>query len=428
MNITLQPYKVAGSLAAPASKSVMQRACAAALLFNGTTLINNYGQSNDDKAALDMIQVAGATVKYLSAHQLEIRANGTVAHPRNARYNCGESGLSLRMFTPIIALGKNAANIAGQGSLLKRPVHFFEEILPLLGVQVKAAQGSLPLQIQGPLLPADIAIDGSLTSQFLTGLLMAYSASGRQANLAVKNLASKPYVDVTLAVMEAFGMNMPVNDNYEHFSFRATKKQTPRTVTFDVGGDWSNAAFLLAAGAIGGALQLKGLDVFSEQADKKILEALQQCGCQLSIETEAITVANNGSLQPIHIDATHCPDLFPPLVALAAYANGTSVIEGVHRLRHKESNRALALQQEWAKFGLEISFQDDAMIIKPPTEISPASIHSHNDHRIAMAAAVTACKATGPVTIEHAEAVKKSYPDFFEDLQQIAIIEAPWKQ
>jgi 3-phosphoshikimate 1-carboxyvinyltransferase len=188
---------------------------------------------------------------------------------------------------------------------------------------------------------------------------------------------------------------------------------------YTIASDWSNAAFLLVAGAIAGSVTVTGLDVFSAQGDKKILEALQDCGCFLSVSTESIRVRKNEN-KAFHFDATDCPDLFPPLVALATHCSGRSVIEGVHRLLHKESNRALSLQNEFKKLGIEIIIQDDMMIITGG-KVRGGKVYSHNDHRIAMALAVAALGAEAAVEIEAAEAVAKSWPGFFEALRQLSV-------
>lgn len=418
MQVTIIPAAVKGTLTAPASKSVMQRACAAALLRAGTTLIHNYGTSDDDKAALAIIQQLGAMVAYVDERTLKIHAAGKVQPKPGAFLDCGESGLSLRMFTPLVAVAAETVTISGTGSLLQRPVHFFEEILAPLGVKVALTSDKLPLQVQGPLQPASITIDGSLTSQFLTGLLLAYSVAAQSAvTIRVHNLKSKPYIDLTLKVMEDFKMLVPKQDQYNAFHFQpvSERKTQDGTLSFTVEGDWSNAAFLMVAGAIAGSVTVKGLDIFTTQADKKVLEALQDCGCRLSIQMDEITVAQH-QLKAFHFDATECPDLFPPLVVLAACCAGTSVLEGVHRLTHKESNRALTLQQEFAKMGVDITLQEDKMIVSGGGKIAGATVHSHDDHRIAMACAVVALRAQGPVTIERAAAVAKSYPAFWDHI------------
>ena len=172
------------------------------------------------------------------------------------------------------------------------------------------------------------------------------------------------------------------------------------------------------AGAIAGDITVKGLDVFSTQADKAVLQALIDSGCRISIQAAQIEIGPM-PLKAFHFNATDCPDLFPPLVALAAYCDGTTVIQGVSRLTHKESNRALTLQEEFGKLGIEITLQDDLMLIKGGTGVQAASVHSRHDHRIAMACAVAALKAGGPVSIIEAEAINKSYPNFYAHLMQL---------
>ena len=415
MIVSIQPSNISGVITAPASKSSMQRACALALLSETETTIINPGKSNDDVAAINIIQKLGARVEFKNG---ELEVKNEVKEFDADEINCGESGLSIRMFAPIAALSSNEIVITGEGSLLKRPMHFFDEIFPQLGISIQSNNGHLPIKIKGPLQPTDISIDGSLSSQFLTGLLMAFAkAATKPVTISVQNLKSKPYIDLTLQMMKHFGYHVE-NNNYEKFVVNP-KPLNLKPLNYIIEGDWSSAAFLLVAGAIAGSITVKGLDVFSTQADKTILSALMDCGTNISIEEKQITIntalGNDG--KAFHFNATDCPDLFPPLVALAAYCNGTTVIEGVSRLSHKESNRAITLQEEFKKMGVQIKLQDDLMMIDGGQGVKGARVHSHHDHRIAMASAVAALKATGETVIEDAEAVNKSYPGFFEDLK-----------
>lgn len=399
----------------------MQRACAAALLHEGETTINNPGSSNDDLAAIDVIQKLGAVIKEQSPSKLVIESKGI--NPVSEQMNCGESGLGIRMFTPIAALSQQQITINGTGSLVTRPMDFFDEIFPKLGIGIKSNDGKLPLQIQGPLQPAGITIDGSLSSQFLTGLLMAFGkAATKPVTITVNNLKSKPYIDLTLQVMKHFGYDV-VNNNFESFTISPANKQANKQINYTVEGDWSGGAFLLVAGAIAGNITVTGLDVFSTQADKAILQALMDCGCNISVEEKQIVIGPpatglNG-LKPFHFNATDCPDLFPPLVALAACCNGTTAIEGVNRLAHKESNRGLTLQEEFGKMGVEIKLQDDLMLVEGGKGIKGATVNSRHDHRIAMACAVAALNADDEIIIEEAEAINKSYPDFYEHIKSL---------
>jgi 3-phosphoshikimate 1-carboxyvinyltransferase len=417
---TINPSVISGNIVAPASKSSMQRACALALLADGETTLINPGKSNDDLAALDIIQKLGAEVLQKKDGTLQIKSSQVARFiGTGGILDCGESGLGIRMFTPIAALSASAITITGSGSLLKRPMHFFDEIFPKLGISIESNQGHLPIKITGPLQPADITIDGSLSSQFLTGLLIAFAkAATKPVTISVNNLKSKPDIDLTLQMMKQFGYEIE-NNNYESFLIKSQTINN-KLQAYTVEGDWSGAAFLLVAGAIAGRITVTGLDVFSAQADKAILRALMDCEANISIETEQIMVSSPlgvRALKAFHFNATDCPDLFPPLVALASYCKGTTAIEGVSRLQHKESNRALTLQQEFAKMGVEIILQDDLMMIKGGEGVKGAKVFSHHDHRIAMACAVAALQADGETVIEDAQAVNKSYPQFYEDLK-----------
>ena len=433
MKAIIRPSGLKGAIQAPVSKSSMQRACAAALLHKGQTIIHNPGHSNDDKAALRIIEALGAIITK-DGETLIIESNGTVS-PKVidgvAKINCGESGLSIRMFTPIISLSPATVTITGEGSLTERPMDFFDELLPILGVKIKSRQGRLPLEVQGPLIPKDITIDGSLSSQFLTGLLMAYSsaltstAKPGSVTISVRDLKSKPYIDLTLDVMKQFGSLRPVNNNYEEFYFEtsahhdnAVVNDLSAVVHYQTEADWSGGAFLLVAGIIAGPVTIRGLNPGSTQADKAILEALMAAGAGVAIEAKGIKL-HPSALYAFEFDATDCPDLFPPLAVLAAYCGGTSRIKGVSRLVHKESNRALTLQEEFGKMGVRIELDEDIMIIHGGNTINGAKVHSRHDHRIAMACAVLALGAEGETLIEDAEAVNKSYPDFYSDLEKL---------
>jgi 3-phosphoshikimate 1-carboxyvinyltransferase len=416
MRAIVYPAKLSGSQVAPASKSSMQRACAAALLHHGQTNIFNPGHSNDDLAALEVVQNLGAIVTKHADH-IHISSKGVM--PIGSSMNCGESGLGIRMFTPIASLSQQQILIEGKGSLVKRPMHFFDEILPRLGVQIKSNNGYLPISIQGPLKTADITVDGSLSSQFLTGLLMAFAAAGAaNQTIKVNQLKSKPYIDLTLAVLKHFGWEVN-HVNHEEFFFK-DRSSVKDTIEYTVEGDWSGAAFLLVAGAIAGPITVKGLQMDSTQADKAVMQALTAANAAIQIEQDTITIgAGLNGLQAFEFDATDCPDLFPPLVALASMCKGVSIIKGVERLAHKESDRGVTLQTEFAKLGVTILLDGDIMKIEGVDQIKANTVFSQHDHRIAMACGVAALRATGPIEITEAEAINKSYTDFFDHLQHL---------
>jgi len=431
MRAIVYPSKISGSQIAPASKSSMQRACAAALLHTGKTIIHNPGYSNDDVAALGVIQKLGAIVETSeilnnNTRQSIVTVTSKGVKPIGPAMNCGESGLGIRMFTPIAALSDQSITIQGEGSLVKRPMHFFDQIFPSLGIQINSNNGFLPIQIKGPLQPASITVDGSLSSQFLTGLLMAYAATDTyDVEIKVLDLKSKPYIDLTLGVLNAFGWNVK-HTNYESFHFYHHSPLNP-VIEYTVEGDWSGAAFLLVAGAIAGPIKVKGLQIDSTQADKKIMSALESAQASITIIEDGIIIGANidaekgtaKALMAFNFDATDCPDLFPPLVALAAVCNGVTEIKGVSRLAHKESDRGITLQTEFAKMGIKIDLEGDAMKIHGGTGVKSATVFSQHDHRIAMACGVAALVSNGPVEITDAEAINKSYTDFYTHLQQL---------
>lgn len=420
MQVKVFPGLVKGALKAPPSKSCAQRACAAALLSNGKSIIDNVGNSNDERAAMDIIKRLGAEVSFKGDKLAVVSSDGIFRctdPKKSVIVDTGESGLSMRMFAPIASLFNYDITFTGKGSLLKRPMDFLNTYLPQLGVSVESENGRLPITIRGPLKLKEITVSGGLSSQFLTGLLFAYAkAATKPIIIKVKDLTSKPYIDLTIDVLNKFGFNV-INRDYERFE---VLPELPATgvIKYTVEGDWSNAAFLLVAGVVAGPVSVKGLTLNSCQADKKIMDALYACGANIVISNGEIT-AGPAELKSFDFDATQCPDLFPPLVALAAYCKGTTTITGVTRLLHKESNRALALREEFKKMGVAVELTGDLMRISGGGQLTGAKVSSHNDHRIAMAATVAALRARGEVLISDSQAVNKSYPGFYQDMKKI---------
>ncbi len=413
VTIEILPFSTSGNILAPASKSAMQRALALALLNTKETRICNPGKSNDDTAALGIIKQLGATVEYsnnvMVIHGVE-NFHGTLLY-------AGESGLSIRMFTPIAALSKEKMIMTGGGSLMQRPMQVFEDVFNKLDVKFSSNNGKLPFEIQGSLQAHDIELDGSLSSQFLTGFLIAFAkAATKNIIISVNDLKSTPYIDLTLKMMKWFGYNVI---NEENKIFHISKKTTPdKDLEIQVEGDWSGASFLLVAGAIGGEINVQGLSLDSVQGDKKILEALQAAGAQINATEENIQVQKN-ELNAFHFDATDCPDLFPPLVALAACCDGETIIKGISRLTHKESSRAETLKQQFEKLGVSVINKDDHMHIWGTQNVIGGNVSSCNDHRIAMALSIMGSVSRESIFLEGADAVNKSYPDFFEDLEKL---------
>jgi 3-phosphoshikimate 1-carboxyvinyltransferase len=272
------------------------------------------------------------------------------------------------------------------------------------------------LSIQGPIRGGKCEIDGSVSSQLLTGLLMALPLASGNSEILVKDLKSRPYIDMTMQILKSFGIIVE-NDDYKIFRINGNQKYKPTRYTVE--GDWSGGAFLLVAGAINGNITVKGLRKDSRQSDVAVLKALQSAGAKMKVDEDEISISQSG-MKAFEFDATHSPDLFPPLVALACYCKGTSSIKGVSRLKHKESDRTEALRQEFTKLGIEIFVKDDFMYVTGG-QPQGGRTESHEDHRIAMALAVASLGATGRVFIRDSQCVAKSYPAFFDDIRQAGV-------
>jgi 3-phosphoshikimate 1-carboxyvinyltransferase len=407
-----------GRVAAPASKSVAQRAVVAALLANGTTTLRNLTLCSDTQAALGVAQALGAQVEQRGSSVL-ISSDFFANSAEKISLFCGESGLLTRMVTPVAALLSQPVEVHGHGSLTSRPIGMVEAPLRNLGATVATTGGLLPIRVQGRLRGGTASIDGSVSSQLLTGLLMALPLAQQPSTLHVSNLKSKPYVDLTVELLKSFGVSV-AHEGYEVFRIGGGQRYTP--CAYNVEGDWSGASCLLVAGAIAGCVTVENLNLSSAQADKEMLTALRRAGAQVCVEDDgsghsAVTVSQ-ADLCAFSFDATDCPDLFPAIVALASCCNGVSVVKGASRLTHKESNRALTLQKEFGALGVAVALRGDEMLITGGSIVG-GSVRSHGDHRVAMALATAALRASGVVTIEQAESVEKSYPDFWKELGRL---------
>lgn len=291
------------------------------------------------------------------------------------------------------------------------------EPLRQLGISMTSNNGFPPLKIKGPLKPTTIYLDGSLSSQFLSGLLIALPLANGDSLIKVSNLMSIPYVEMTIKAIESFGGKI---ENHDFKEFFIKGNQTYSAGNYLIEGDWSGAAGLLVAGAIGGNIHVELLQSASSQADYAVIDAITQTGALITSDKDNWIVTKQEKLSAFEFDALHCPDLFPVLTALAANCQGTSSIKGVHRLIHKESNRGEALKKEFNKLGIHIDFEADIMYITGGN-IKGGRVFAHNDHRIAMALTLAALNASEPVMLEGAECVNKTYPEFYTDMLSLGV-------
>ena len=411
MDTSVPRGRISGVATPPCSKSYAQRALAAALLAEGESVLRNLDFCDDTLSAIRVIETLGAKVERLDERTVKVMGG---LNPQSDLLNMGESGLATRMFTPIASLCNKPITVQGEGTLLYRPMHMMIEPLRKLGVDVRDGGGRLPVEVCGPIGGGEIEVDGSVSSQFLTGLLMALPLAAEDTTIAVENAVSTPYLDMTIDLASKFGVNIQHND-YKEFYVEGGQKYEATDLAIE--GDWSAAAMLLVAGAVAGEITLTNISLLSKQADVAICDALVRAGALVTSEPDRITVEHR-DLVGFEFDATQCPDLFPALAALAAAAEGESVIYGTHRLEHKESNRAETIASEYGKLGIKVELEGDMMRITGG-EIHAAEVESHHDHRIAMSMAVSALRSDGEVLIHDSECVAKSFPDFFAVLESL---------
>ena len=285
------------------------------------------------------------------------------------------------------------------------------------GVLFNSSANFLPVELEGKLERENLLVDGSESSQYISGILLGLPFLSPSTCLKVINLASKPYVEMTLKTLKAFGIEIE-NDDFK--SFKWIKPTTYKATNYTIESDWSAASCWLVAAALGADIQLKGLSMVSKQADIQILRALEQANCKMLSMEECIEI--DGSTRvPFEFDATDCPDLFPALATLAAFTAGVSTIKGVNRLATKESSRGEVLRSEFAQLGINIELQNNYMLIHGKSKVNGGTVSSHHDHRIAMCFAIAGMFASEIITIEHAEAVSKSYPEFWEHFEKLTL-------
>lgn len=391
--------RVCGAIDAPASKSYAQRAILASYLsqMQGVSGANVVNLGNSD----DVIALSGAVEALVSGADV---------------INIGESGLACRLLVPLMPLMGRRMEVEGRGTILVRSMADMLDDMRGMGVEVEDNGGRLPIVVEGNYQGTEFEVDGAGGSQFLSGLLFALPLRSEDSIVVVKDLKSRPYVDMTLEVLEAYGVEIE-NRDYREFYIKGGQKFG--AVDYVVEGDWSGASTILVAGAVLGSVVVKGLKRDSRQADAALVEVLEMVGARVEWGGDGDLKVSKGELKGFEFDATNCPDLFCALVTLAVFCRGETRILGAKRLFNKESNRAEALVEEFGKMGASVSVEGDVMIIEGERGLKGAKIDSRNDHRIAMACAVAGLAAEGRTVIENAQCVAKSYGDFYKDLESL---------
>ena len=416
MKVNVSAVKLMGRIAAVSSKSDAHRAVICAALSDGRTDISLGEFSDDINATVDCLSAMGAEIK--RSENGFVFESG-VKHGRDAILNCRESGSTLRFLLPVAAALGGRKSFYGAGRLPSRP------LLPLMNAlenhNIAFDNKKLPFVSVGKLSGGNFTVPGNVSSQFISGILLALPITGDGGIITVtEGLQSSGYVDMTVRTMNKFGVICGKTGADLYTVDRATKYVSP--VNYRVEGDWSGAAFFLVAGAVAGDITVSGLDTESAQADRAIIDVLRDFGAEISCEGDGIRVRTGDAL-PISVDVSDCPDLFPVLAVLACRAKGVSKLYNASRLRLKESDRVATTAEMLRALSVEVEESVDALVIHGTGEIKGGAVNGAGDHRIVMSAAIASLmcgkEGNGSVMITDAEAISKSYPSFFRDLTSL---------
>lgn len=409
------PSKMHGSVVIPPSKSVAHRAIIAALLAEGRSVITNIDLSSDIKATIQACKALGSRIEIEEGSPYNtVIVDGGLGIDDSAEINCAESGSTLRFMIPIACAVSGKKVFTGSARLPERPIDAYYDIFDRDGITYSKPQGvNLPLNIDGKLAGGDYVIDGSVSSQYITGLLFALPLLKTDSTITIVNgFESKGYVDITLSVLKDFGIEIQAEEN----KFYIKGCQEYRSRNYNVQGDYSQAAFFLVGGCISGDILIKGLREDSLQPDRAIVDILRRMGAYIEYTCDGLR-ATKSKLKGIEVDVSQCPDLVPPIAVAAALTEGKTNITGAARLRIKESDRLTAVSTNLKDLGIRTELREDGMAICGGS-IKGGRVDSFNDHRITMAFAVAALQADGEVIISGEESINKSYPKFFEDYEK----------
>lgn len=408
----ITPRKLSGTIDVPPSKSDTHRAIICALLAKGISEIYPIDLSNDILATINAVKALGAYVNVVD-NRLIIDSRFAFSK-KYITLNCYESGSTLRFLIPLVSAYGISAQFEGINRLISRPMSVYADVLPKFGVEC-TYKGSLPFSVDGTLKPGKFMIPGNISSQFTTGLLFALPLLQDDSEIIfTTNEESSKYSDITIKTMADFGVSVIKTET----GFKIPGKQKYIAKNYVTEGDWSQAAFFLAAGAIGEPITVRGLTLNSVQGDKNIAKLLYRMGADVKYGENEITVSP-GNLSNFNVFASPTPDLVPILAVLGACAEGTTRIFGASRVRFKESDRLCSLNNGLKKLGVNVTETDDGLLIEGRKYFCSTNLNGFNDHRIVMAFSIAAIRANGKICISEAESISKSYPSFFEDYNKL---------
>jgi len=418
LNVTITPKRVlSGEITAPPSKAHTHRALFAGLLSEGVTKIENPLSCDDTQATARAISALGARLEQ-NPESWRVQGKGRPTGPAG-EIQCGESGVTLRFTIPIAALTGTRVTLRGRESLMRRPLEPLAEAVNQLGIRMVAERDVIRLE-GGPPGGGNVRIRGDVSSQFISGLLLAGPLMENGLNMELTSpLESRNYVSLTVETMKRHGIKVETNTEMSRFDIAPAQKY--KATAHQIPGDYSSAAFVMSAAAITESKVLvRGLSWANSEPDAVFVEMLSQMGAETSFSGGCVSIEGE-RLKAANIDVRDCPDLGPIIAVLGCHADGKTQITGAARLRYKESNRLSAIASELSALGADIIETDGGLIVSGPTPLTGGVVHSHGDHRIAMALSVAALGAHDNVVIKDAECVSKSYPNFFDDLRLLGV-------
>ncbi|MCW3128972.1 MAG: 3-phosphoshikimate 1-carboxyvinyltransferase [Methanophagales archaeon] len=428
MNAIVRRSKIKGGIIAPPSKSYTHRAIAIASLGKKSDIFYPL-ISEDTTATLNAAKCLGAVVEY-DEKSRKIMIEGTEGKPRTPEdvINAANSGTTLRFFTAISSLCDGATVLTGDSSLRKRPNSPLLVALNDLGSEAFSTKGdgTAPIVVKGRLKGGETALDASVSSQFISALLIACPLAEKNSHIVARNLTSVPYMIMTAEILEKAGVEVPFSRLHDsHYSFQVEGGKRYELREFTVPGDFSSSSYLLAAAALTDS-ELKVSNLFpSAQGDSRIVGILNDVGADIRWDEGRGIVEVKGAkgtgLRGIRVNMRENPDLVPTIAVIGAVAEGPTEITGVAHLRYKETDRLRFLTEELRRMGARIEEKEEGLLIEGSKgrELKAAKVHSHGDHRLAMALSIAALSASGETVIEGAECAKVSYPSFFEDIRNL---------
>ncbi|EBK3042091.1 3-phosphoshikimate 1-carboxyvinyltransferase [Salmonella enterica] len=422
-SLTLQPIaRVDGAINLPGSKSVSNRALLLAALACGKTVLTNLLDSDDVRHMLNALSALGINYP-LSADRTrcDITGNGgALRAPGALELFLGNAGTAMRPLAAALCLGQNEIVLTGEPRMKERPIGHLVDSLRQGGANIDylEQENYPPLRLRGGFIGGDIEVDGSVSSQFLTALLMTAPLAPKDTIIRVKGeLVSKPYIDITLNLMKTFGVEI-ANHHYQQFVVKGGQ-QYHSPGRYLVEGDASSASYFLAAGAIkGGTVKVTGIGRKSMQGDIRFADVLEKMGATITWGDDFIA-CTRGELHAIDMDMNHIPDAAMTIATTALFAKGTTTLRNIYNWRVKETDRLFAMATELRKVGAEVEEGHDYIRITPPAKLQHADIGTYNDHRMAMCFSLVALSDT-PVTILDPKCTAKTFPDYFEQLARMS--------